>query len=94
VLVKFNYKKRGAELDLKVIINFVYGSQLLEGLICETKHIVLLIKLPKQNSRCISRLVWYDLFVVPGFEVITSGDVCSLMERCTPVDKCLEIVHI
>lgn len=78
-MIKFNHTKRGAELDLKVIINFVYGPQLFEGMLSEAEHVIFFVKFSKQNSRCIFFLVWYNLFVAPRFEVITSGDVCVLM---------------
>jgi len=94
VFVKSDHKERGGELDFKFAANFVDGPQLLEGLVGETEHVVLLVKLPKQNSRCIFCLVWYDLFVAPKFEVITSGNVCSLVERCPAIDERLKVVHL
>lgn len=92
--VKLNHKERGGKLDLKIIVNFVDRPKLLEGLVSETKHIVLFIELPKQYSWCIFRLVWSDFFVVSGLEVVTSGNVCGLIERPAAVDERLKIFHI
>jgi hypothetical protein len=94
VSVKLNHKERGGKLDLKIIVNFVDRLKLLEGLVSETKHIVLFIELPKQYSWCIFRLIWCDFFVAFALEVVTSGDVCGLIEGGATIDKRLEILHI
>ena len=93
IFLQLNHKKGGGKLDFKITVNFVYGSQLLESLVGEAEHVVLLVKLSKQSSGCIFCLFWCNLFVASRFEVVAGGNVCSLVERCTAVDERLK-VHI
>jgi hypothetical protein len=93
VLIKFDDKERSSKLNLELVVNLVDRPKLFEGLIRELKHVFFLIKLPEQYSWCIFGLVWSNFLVVSALEVIISGNVCSLVERCTAVNERLK-VHI
>ena len=54
-------QKRGSKLDFKLVVSLVDRPKLFEGLVGELEHVFFLIKLPKQYSRCIFRLIWSNL---------------------------------
>ncbi len=93
MLIKLNHKERGGKLYFKITIDFVDCSKLLESLVSETKHVILFVKISKQYSWRIFGLVWSNFLVLSALEVVASGNVCSLVERCTALNERLK-VHI
>ena len=46
VLIKFNHKKRGGKLNLKLVVGFVDCLQLFEGVVGKAEHVIPFIKFP------------------------------------------------
>jgi hypothetical protein len=61
MLVQLNHKERGGKQDFKFFINFVDRPELLECLLSETKHVILFIEFPNQDSWRIFRLLRSNL---------------------------------
>ena len=93
IFLQLNYKERGGKLDFKISVNFVYGSQLLESLVSEAEHVVLFIKLSKQDSWCLFCLVRSNFFVASALEVVIDGNVSGFLQRGAALDERLEF-HI
>lgn len=70
-LLKFNHKERSSKLNFKLVVSHVDRPQLFEGVVGETEHTLFLVEFPKQLSWCIFCLIWYDLFVSSGLEMVS-----------------------
>jgi len=93
-LVKFNDKKRSGKLNFEFVVDFVDRLQLLECVIGEAKHVVLLIKFPYQLSWFIFLLIRYYLIVPFNFEMVVNGNMCVLVKLCTTFNELLEVFHL